>query len=196
MVDLDAIRARAEAATPGPWRAEQYDDCFIEPKICMIPANGCYDYKKFWGNSQFIAHAREDIPALLDYIDRITETERIECYATQQIEAERDALLEEVERLREALKGAQVIANQAGRIIRDAKWIPVGERLPKEYRHENGEPIEFNVLLPGANVAPTLCFDGSQWYEMDWKHMRTNGYYTVTHWMPLPAPPNTDEKEA
>ena len=34
------------------------------------------------------------------------------------------ALLDEVERLREALKGAQVIANQAGQIIRDTRRIP------------------------------------------------------------------------
>ena len=65
------IRERCEKATPGPWEARWLDDCFIEPKICMIPANGCYDYSKFEENSQFTAHAREDIPYLLGEIESL-----------------------------------------------------------------------------------------------------------------------------
>ena len=47
-LDLDAIRARVEAATQGPWEHEPW---------------------------AFIAHARTDIPALLAEVDRLT-TER------------------------------------------------------------------------------------------------------------------------
>ncbi|MGL5999823.1 MAG: hypothetical protein ACRC1I_25515 [Pseudomonas proteolytica] len=77
-IDLEAIRARAEAATPGPWTAMWLDDCFIEPRICKIPANGCYDYNKFGANSQFIAHAREDVPALLAEVRRLNEKVRFQ----------------------------------------------------------------------------------------------------------------------
>jgi hypothetical protein len=74
--------------------------------------------------------------------------------------------------------------------LREAdRWISVEERLPGEFHNENGEPIEFNVMLSSAKVATTLCFDGSQWFDFDWKKMRVSGYYTVTHWKPLPQPP-------
>ena len=68
---IEEIRKRCEAATPGPWVVKQYDDCFIEPSVCMIPANGCYDYNVLTENSQFIAHARQDVPNLLDYIEQL-----------------------------------------------------------------------------------------------------------------------------
>jgi hypothetical protein len=50
--------------TPGPWRVKQLDDCFIEPKICMIPANGCYSYDKLDANARLIAAA----PDMLDFL--------------------------------------------------------------------------------------------------------------------------------
>lgn len=63
---LAAIRARANAATPGPWTSyeknptdEYYASCF--------PAD-----------EEFIGHSREDIPALLDEVERLrTENERL-----------------------------------------------------------------------------------------------------------------------
>jgi hypothetical protein len=74
----------------------------------------------------------------------------------------------------------------------ERRWIPTSERLPEIWCYEDGEPIEFNVMLPGASVAMTLCFNGSQWYEMIWSEMRVGKYVTVTHWMPLPEPPKED----
>lgn len=69
------------------------------------------------------------------------------------------------------------------------QWIPVGERLPSTCQNERGEPTEFNVMLLNATEATTMCYDGSQWFDMDWQRGEPNGYHTVTHWMPLPAPP-------
>jgi hypothetical protein len=83
--DLDAIRARCDAATPGPWA---YDEGagYIE-----MGEAGYAEFKPdwersvhkqpplvarmtdTWGNTEddgrFIANARTDIPALLAYID-------------------------------------------------------------------------------------------------------------------------------
>jgi hypothetical protein len=78
------------------------------------------------------------------------------------------------------------------RLRDERRWIPTSERLPEIWCYEDGEPIEFNVMLPGASVAMTLCFNGSQWYEMIWSEMRVGKYVTVTHWMPLPEPPKED----
>jgi hypothetical protein len=57
--ELKRIRARADAATPGPWTTweknptdEYYASCF--------PAD-----------EEFIGHARDDVPALLDEVERL-----------------------------------------------------------------------------------------------------------------------------
>jgi len=80
-MDIEAIRARAEAATPGPWkfgsncivtdnddvlytyvdRAPDDDECWIS----------CMDIKP--EDADFIAHAREDIPDLLAEVERLQE---------------------------------------------------------------------------------------------------------------------------
>lgn len=68
------------------------------------------------------------------------------------------------------------------------KWIPATERLPEKWQETNeawfGEYIEFIVLIAGAECATTLCFDGTNFFEMT-----TGGIYDVSHWMPLPEPP-------
>ena len=85
----------------------------------------------------------------------------------------------------------------SGAILEKAEipqWISCSERLPEKWHNENGEPIEFNVMLPEAKDATTLCFNGSQWFEFDWKYMRITGYYSVTHWQPLPQPPKGEKQ--
>ena len=82
------------------------------------------------------------------------------------LEADRSALLREVEKLKEA-----------------TRWIPVSERLPEE---------TFTGLVPSTLV---LCFGkGGRWFTA----IFADGYFAdvdgndcdfVTHWMPLPTPP-------
>jgi len=92
--DLDAIRKRCDTATPGPWHAVeanrmssrvQWD---VEEAADLEALAGCW-----WGdaeaNAKFIAHAREDVPALAAAL--VAASGRAET-----AEAERD-------RLREAL---------------------------------------------------------------------------------------------
>lgn len=81
-IDIDAIRARAEAATLGPWfqgreghRYESERDVYShrEPEV-----NESHDIaSSVWSSAdaEFIAHAREDVPALLDEVERL-RTER------------------------------------------------------------------------------------------------------------------------
>lgn len=63
--DIDAIEARADAATPGPWDVAM--DCVTAPtcgeilRITGWPEVGDVD-------AEFIAHAREDVPDLLAYV--------------------------------------------------------------------------------------------------------------------------------
>lgn len=76
--DIEAIRVRCKVATPGPWTAQPDDkrrnasaivqcDYYMDetPIICQ----GGSDWLLVDDDASFIAHAREDVPALLDYIE-------------------------------------------------------------------------------------------------------------------------------
>lgn len=67
--ELSAIEARADAATPGPWIVSADFSEVIAPcpccgRICVCDCFGVPGHADCY-NSDFIAHAREDIPALL-----------------------------------------------------------------------------------------------------------------------------------
>jgi hypothetical protein len=81
---IDAIRARCEAATPGPWERHDTQDCAEIRALCE--ADGIYSpvalVNKTY-NADFVAHSREDLPWALDLItaqqaelDRLTEAQR------------------------------------------------------------------------------------------------------------------------
>jgi hypothetical protein len=79
--NLEAIRARSEAATSGPWQTRDVGYVFAATTSVRAAQSG-YDGTPIvdtfmWpedgeANQVFIAHAREDIPALLDALDAIT----------------------------------------------------------------------------------------------------------------------------
>lgn len=85
-LDLEAIKARAAAATEGPW---EWDDPTIgqhwsrpKPWTEVVNADVACGGYCYGGSSspiksdvdgQFIAHAREDIPALVDEVERLRE---------------------------------------------------------------------------------------------------------------------------
>lgn len=71
---LDAIEARANAATPGPWTPshhpnDPYHWAVFDTDTRALTANrgGCPD------DADFIAHAREDIATLLDEVVRLND---------------------------------------------------------------------------------------------------------------------------
>lgn len=73
-VDLDAIEARANAATPGPWGHYSTGSYVYatRTKVCQLEdpwiANGNQR-----NDAAFIAHAREDVPALIAEVRRLRE---------------------------------------------------------------------------------------------------------------------------
>ncbi|MBO0804256.1 MAG: hypothetical protein J2P25_14425 [Nocardiopsaceae bacterium] len=68
------IRARADAAAPGPWRVERH-----EPTLSLLvvsdDATSVIDFgyvgNRPQNNAEFVAHAREDVPALLAEVARL-----------------------------------------------------------------------------------------------------------------------------
>ena len=61
VLDLDAIEARADAATEGPWFNNRNGVVIVEshPLAPTVSENSS------WGDAEFIAAARADIPALV-----------------------------------------------------------------------------------------------------------------------------------
>jgi hypothetical protein len=181
------IAARCEAATQGPWETNWLDDCFIEPRICMIPANGCYDYDKFGANSEFIAHAREDIPYLLSQLaEREKEIERLR-------EAQR--WIPMTERLPEAehIVIAWVKSKTTPTYQFATQLAHVGhhEKTTEDWRDYEGD-TEYDE--------ENDCFWIKEcWYEVnivdDNPNWQVDDDYIVTHWMELPTPPEEGDSQ-
>jgi hypothetical protein len=74
-LDLNAIKARAEAATPGPWAAGT--DAYAELHPWELSISRQYPLIEMDTNgqgghdAQFIAHAREDVPALIAEVEML-----------------------------------------------------------------------------------------------------------------------------
>lgn len=72
-LDLEAIRSRADAATAGPWSVELYEGVRDSRSRLMAKNERGFrtslaDYLT-QADAEFIAHAREDVPALLHAAD-------------------------------------------------------------------------------------------------------------------------------
>ena len=65
---------------------------------------------------------------------------------------------------------------------RKPKWIPVTERLPEKDTNVIANTKDFGVC-------ETLFYDETHWYDP--VEVYAN-YGTVTHWMPLPSPPEEE----
>lgn len=81
--DLEAIRKRAAAATPGPWTAGRPDMATIVDGIdskwiyagdqyCAVASGRIQgEWSEVMANAEFIAASRTDVPALCDEVKRL-----------------------------------------------------------------------------------------------------------------------------
>ena len=123
-LDLDAIEARAKAATPGPWTHEKSGGMVYayEMKMRVFDIRG-WGYLTGVGglhmkeeaaikvqeaNGDFVVNAREDVPAMARELRKLREE-------NARLKAAQLETLDHYAKLRE-----------------EARWIPVGERLPEE----------------------------------------------------------------
>lgn len=76
-LDLEAIRQRVDRATPGPWYESdepigRTHDIYAPPGALPGLRRELPVAEKVFGrDSRFIAHAREDVPALLAEVERL-----------------------------------------------------------------------------------------------------------------------------
>ena len=81
-VDTKAIRARADGSTVGPWRVQTAACEHGDDEHSAIKGGGALvtDCVENENDAAFIAHARADIPALCDEVERLrgeAERERV-----------------------------------------------------------------------------------------------------------------------
>ena len=106
MIDLQSIRARCHAATPGPWRIEKIGR-FPDHDECVVSiGNETIDCSAF-ENAEFIAHARKDIPALIAEVERLSEEARKVFLLCKKKETENAALRRERDVAVKGLKNVQ-----------------------------------------------------------------------------------------
>lgn len=72
------------------------------------------------------------------------------------------------------------------------KWISVDERLPKP--HDDGSVD--GVLVTDGALIHMAYYSNDQWYFCSNGEMKKDMFYEVTHWMPLPEPPEEEEHAA
>ena len=65
------------------------------------------------------------------------------------------------------------------------KWIPASEP-PKEWKDENGDAINYLIYSPGIGV------DIGNWIEPAKAWFCLGVPFKVTHWMPMPEPPQEE----
>lgn len=72
-IDLAAIKARVEAATPGPWEAQDDGEIFAPEQDGWWPSVVRADMSTAASaeDAAFIASAREDVPALVAEVERL-----------------------------------------------------------------------------------------------------------------------------
>ena len=84
--ELDAIQARADAAAPGPWTVDtdfghnEYDEETDAPQAAYVPESLTVDLEEYDAMSvataEFVARAREDVPALVAEVRRLRAAAR------------------------------------------------------------------------------------------------------------------------
>jgi hypothetical protein len=120
---LNAIKARVEAATPGPWHTSKYQVLALNERGECVGAVTAYDADDELldgENYTFIAHARTDIPMLLAEVERLQKALDQECRLNgagasreARLMAERDEAKAEAARCREAMERIQSTAGHS-----------------------------------------------------------------------------------
>lgn len=100
------------------------------------------------------------------------------------------ALQKEIEKLRgqnKQLRGAAALVAKESAELLERRWIPVEERLPEVWRNdETAELVNYMIYSPDFGV------DIGNYHAKAKKWLCMALPCTVTHWMPLPEPPEEE----
>ena len=101
------------------------------------------------------------------------------------------ALQKEIEKLRgqnkQLREAAALVAKESAELL-ERRWIPVTERLPEVWRNdETAELVNYMIYSPDFGV------DIGNYHAKAKKWLCMALPCTVTHWMPLPEPPEVEK---
>lgn len=140
--ELKAIANRAEAATKGPWVCKVPYADFPEDAVVVGPKYGGMGEEMAWSDAEFIAHARTDVPKLLEYVrdlqTGVVMSER-DYEELQYLRKERDRLEEraahhtEVEGMqREQIEHLKAVIRKCDRALSNGGIRHASEALDRE----------------------------------------------------------------
>ncbi|MDN5640688.1 MAG: hypothetical protein L0I17_07950 [Actinomycetia bacterium] len=115
---LEQIQARAAAATPGPWEAWDTGDPPAEDEAqAWIVTPGSLHLATLYAgdpsaNATFAAHAREDIPTLLEEIDRLHEEVSGQRSVAEMLARVAEAAHRREDRVRDRLNNIRVVTDE------------------------------------------------------------------------------------
>ncbi len=114
-LDLEAIKRRVEAATPGPW--EEHPDGSLMSDA--VPGGARVADVMQPEDNLFLAHAREDVPALLDKVETLR----------QLFEGHLDEYNQERnwrESFEQCLKDSRAWEERARQLLQELQWLDHG----------------------------------------------------------------------
>ena len=75
-------------------------------------------------------------------------------------------------------------------LLKDRRWIPVSERLPKNMANRVIVYLQHKDYAPYIGYGHYEKFLGEEmWYDLENNTQFSKRGYTVTHWMPMPDSP-------
>jgi hypothetical protein len=195
-LDLEPIRQRERAATPTPWTAGWSGDPDDQGKddagpIDIVstwrggvarcspsPTGHASTWDQVEANAAFIAHARQDIPALLAEIDRLRalSSELLARYSL--------ALRDGKPALVNDSNGLWCSYRQAAQRIVAAEVVSSSGATPQEWLPIETIPEKGPVLVASGDLIWIACHP-----KRTLAQRRAGG--GPTHWLPLPQPPGT-----
>lgn len=79
----------------------------------------------------------------------------------------------------------------AGGAVQMSEWIKTSERLPDAEYGEGKNVLTVNTL----EVIRVAYYDGSCWCNPDGEPVKTARLFPITHWMPIPEPPEEEDHD-
>jgi hypothetical protein len=149
MLDLEPIKARLAAATPGPWEAMPGNDengliKYIGPPGCDFPVCEMFVIRQKWGDDMYlIANARTDLAALVEEVERLR----------QEAEHNRSTMLPILEQVAALKRQREVDQAQIRAYEKALTWYALPENWREQVDDRGRETLRFRWADDDGHMA-------------------------------------------